>query len=54
MTIINTDYSNTELLDQELNLEELVEVSGGDYYPGQRTNNGWTEFWIKVFGIDKK
>ena len=37
MTIINTDYSNTELLDQELNLEELVEVSGGDYYPGQRS-----------------
>ena len=29
MTTINTDYSNTELLDQELTTAELSEVSGG-------------------------
>ena len=29
MTTINTDYSNTELLDQELTNAELSEVSGG-------------------------
>jgi len=28
MTTINTDYSNTELLDQELNFDELQEVNG--------------------------
>ena len=32
MTTINTDYSNTELLDQELNIHELRLISGGlDY-----------------------
>ncbi len=29
MTTINTDYNNTELLDQELTTAELSEVSGG-------------------------
>jgi len=29
MTTINTDYSNTELLDQELTNQELSQVSGG-------------------------
>ncbi|WP_413350099.1 MULTISPECIES: hypothetical protein [unclassified Prochlorococcus] len=29
MTTINTDYNNTELLDQELTTTELSEVSGG-------------------------
>ncbi|KGG24430.1 MULTISPECIES: class IIb bacteriocin, lactobin A/cerein 7B family [unclassified Prochlorococcus] len=28
MTTINTDYSNTELLDQELSFDELQEVNG--------------------------
>ena len=29
MPIINTDYKNTELLDQELTAEEQSEVTGG-------------------------
>ncbi len=29
MTTINTDYNNTELLDQELNVQELRLISGG-------------------------
>ena len=29
MTTFNTDYSNTELLDQELTIEELEAVAGG-------------------------
>jgi hypothetical protein len=29
MTTYNTDYSNTELLDQELTTAELTQVSGG-------------------------
>ena len=29
MPSINTDYKNTELLDQELTAEELSEVTGG-------------------------
>jgi bacteriocin-like protein len=29
MTTFNTDYSNTELLDQELTTAELSQVSGG-------------------------
>ena len=29
MTTFNTDYNNTELLDQELNLDELQGVNGG-------------------------
>ena len=33
MTTINTDYSNTELLDQELTTEELSDVSGGSAIP---------------------
>ena len=28
MTTMNTDYNNTELLDQELNFDELQEVNG--------------------------
>ena len=28
MTTINTDYSNTELLDQELSFDELEEING--------------------------
>ena len=29
MTAFNTDYNNTELLDQELMIEELEAVAGG-------------------------
>ncbi|WP_413314317.1 MULTISPECIES: hypothetical protein [unclassified Prochlorococcus] len=29
MTTFNTDYNNTELLDQELSLDELQEINGG-------------------------
>ena len=29
MTTFNTDYNNTELLDQELTIEELEAVAGG-------------------------
>ena len=29
MTTFNTDYNNTELLDQELTTAELLQVSGG-------------------------
>ena len=29
MTTFNTDYNNTELLDQELSFDELQEVNGG-------------------------
>ena len=29
MTTFNTDYSNTELLDQELTIEQLEGVAGG-------------------------
>ena len=40
MTTINTDYNNTELLDQELTTAELSEVSGGhrgdQYDPNER------------------
>ncbi|WP_193742162.1 MULTISPECIES: hypothetical protein [unclassified Prochlorococcus] len=32
MTTFNTDYNNTELLDQELTTAELSEVSGGCTY----------------------
>ena len=30
MTAFNTDYNNTELLDQELTTAELTELSGGN------------------------
>ncbi len=29
MTTINTDYNNTELLDQELTIEDLSDFAGG-------------------------
>ena len=29
MTTFNTDYNNTELLDQELSFDELQEINGG-------------------------
>ena len=29
MSELNTDYNNTELLDQELSFDELQEVNGG-------------------------
>ncbi len=53
MATVNTNYINAELLDQELNFEALAEYLDGDDYPGRHTN-GWTEFWIEVFGFDKK
>ena len=37
--------SNPESI--ELSDEQLAMVSGGDYYPGQKTN-GYTEFWLEV------
>ena len=33
MTTFNTDYSNTELLDQELTIEQLEAVAGGGNEP---------------------
>ena len=33
MTTFNTDYNNTELLDQELSFDQLQEVNGGSYIP---------------------
>ena len=33
MTAFNTDYSNTELLDQELTIEQLEAVAGGGGTP---------------------
>ena len=29
MTTFNTDFNTTELLDQELNIDELQEINGG-------------------------
>ena len=37
MTTFNTDYNNTELLDQELTIEQLEAVAGG------RTIESWME-----------
>ncbi len=37
--------SNPESI--ELSDEQLAMVSGGDYYPGQKTN-GYTKFWLEV------
>jgi predicted ribosomally synthesized peptide with nif11-like leader len=31
----------------ELSDDQLAMVSGGDYYPGQKTNE-YTEFWLEV------
>jgi hypothetical protein len=33
MTTFNTDYNNTELLDQELTIEQLEAVAGGSFIP---------------------
>ena len=44
MTDFNTDYSNTELLDQELTIEELEAVAGGKKAgpPGRYVHgSGW-------------
>ena len=41
MTTFNTDYSNTELLDQELTTAELSQVSGGCF--GRPTLEGCLE-----------
>ena len=41
MTTFNTDYSNTELLDQELTSAELSQVSGGCF--GRATLEGCPE-----------
>ena len=41
MTTFNTDYSNTELLDQELTSAELSQVSGGCF--GRATLEGYPE-----------
>ena len=41
MTTFNTDYSNTELLDQELTTAELSQVSGGCF--GRPTLEGYPE-----------
>jgi len=46
MTTINTDYNNTELLDQELTIEELEAVAGGaDVMEGE--DDSW---WLKRYG----
>ena len=41
MTAFNTDYNNTELLDQELTTAELSQVSGGCF--GRPTLEGYPE-----------
>ena len=38
MTTFNTDYNTTELLDQELTIEQLEAVAGGKYVEGEL---GW-------------
>ena len=46
MTTFNTDYNNTELLDQELTIEELEGVAGGaDVMEGE--DDSW---WYKRMG----
>ena len=48
MTDFNTDYNNTELLDQELTDAELTELSGGNVLdPGFAGVPGIGEFMIK-------
>ena len=42
MTAFNTDYKNTELLDQELTIEELEAVAGGKKAgPPRARKTGW-------------
>ncbi|KGG23771.1 MULTISPECIES: hypothetical protein [unclassified Prochlorococcus] len=46
MTTINTDYNNTELLDQELTTAELSEVSGGWWnYSGGWEGLNYRNIW---------
>ena len=46
MTAFNTDYNNTELLDQELTIEQLEAVAGGvDVIEGE--DDSW---WYKRMG----
>ena len=39
MTTFNTDYNNTELLDQELTIEQLEAVAGGGVVPKTLTGS---------------
>jgi len=41
MTTFNTDYNNTELLDQELTIEQLEAVAGGRTIEELDRREGW-------------
>ena len=45
MTTFNTDYNNTELLDQELTIEQLETVAGGLAPVG-------TDQWYTDLGVE--
>ena len=48
MTDFNTDYNNTELLDQELTIEQLEAVAGGLKDPAL----GEAYKWVLKFVVD--
>jgi hypothetical protein len=53
MTTFNTDYNNTELLDQELTIEQLEAVAGGGVEPKTLTGSegGDLALGVATFGV---
>ena len=52
MTAFNTDYNNTELLDQELTIEELEAVAGGKKAgPPRARKTGWVRTGGRTQGV---